>query len=154
MPAIMLCIAQAAAAAQADFHPLTCFTSHKPQKTHFLPVHTHCRAEDLEEALLFDFDGDESSSFTPTKGAPRGGLLVTNSSLVSTAGSTASLLPSLPSVLSQVRSVTKDAAGTHVLTENFTLHIEEVRGGNGGGGCANGCGCSERQLCRRPLQHH
>lgn len=78
--------------------------------------------EDLEEALLFEFEADESSSLTPKQ------TMVT-SSLLSAAASAGSLGPagSLPSVLSGVRSVTKDSAGTHVLTENFTLHIEEER---------------------------
>jgi hypothetical protein len=80
--------------------------------------------DDLEEALLFDFEeaGDESASLMEqTK-------TTVTSSLVSAAASAGSLGPggSLPSVLSGVRSITKDSTGTHVLTENFTLHIEEV----------------------------
>jgi hypothetical protein len=83
-----------------------------------------CIPEDLEEALLFEFEADESSSLTPKQ-------TTVTSSLLSAAASAGSLGPagSLPSVLSGVRSVTKDSAGTHVLTENFTLHIEEVRRG-------------------------
>lgn len=83
-------------------------------------------SEDLEEALLFEFEADEASSLTPKH-------TVVTSSLVSAAASAGSLggpAGSLPSVLSGVRSVTKDSTGTHVLTENFTLHIEEVRGSN------------------------
>lgn len=77
----------------------------------------------MEEALLFEFEADEASSLTPKHPI--------TSSLVSAAASAGSLggpAGSLPSVLSGVRSVTKDSTGTHVLTENFTLHIEEVRG--------------------------
>lgn len=79
--------------------------------------------DDLEEALLFDFEAEEAASLmAQTK-------TTVTSSLVSAAVSAGSLAPggSLPSVLSGVRSITKDSTGTHVLTENFTLHIEEVR---------------------------
>lgn len=77
--------------------------------------------DDLEEALLFEFEGEEAT-LTPKT------TTITVSSLVSATGSAGSLpaAGSLPSVLSGVRSISKDAAGTHVLTENFTLHIEEV----------------------------
>lgn len=77
--------------------------------------------DDLEEALLFEFEGEEAA-LTPKT------TTITVSSLLSATGSAGSLpaAGSLPSVLSGVRSITKDAGGTHVLTENFTLHIEEV----------------------------
>jgi hypothetical protein len=88
-----------------------------------MPAHVFLHADDLEEALLFDFEAEEAASLmAQTK-------TTVTSSLVSAAASAGSLAPggSLPSVLSGVRSITKDSAGTHVLTENFTLHIEEVR---------------------------
>jgi hypothetical protein len=78
--------------------------------------------DDLEEALLFEFEGaDESASLTPKH-------TTVTSSLVSAAASAGSMREtgSLPSLISSVRSITKDSGGTHVLTENFTLHIEEV----------------------------
>jgi hypothetical protein len=79
-------------------------------------------ADDLEEALLFDFEAEDAASLTTqTK-------TTVTPSLVSAAAYAGSLAPagSLPSVFSGVRSITKDSEGSHVLTENFTLHIEEV----------------------------
>lgn len=100
---------------------------HSSKFTHSLPplFLTTPTTEDLEEALLFEFEADDSAAgATPTK---RSALLLNSANSVSGA-SAVSMAPagSLPSVLSGVRSVTKDAAGTHVLAENFTLHIEEV----------------------------
>jgi hypothetical protein len=99
-----------------NFHQL--FT-HPPMLLHC--QHTIPSPDDLEEALLFEFEGEESS-LTPKN--------TITPSLISATASCSSLLGgtgSLPSMISGVRSITKDSAGTHVLTENFTLHIEEVR---------------------------
>lgn len=103
-------------------------------------------ADDLEEGLLFDFEADEVSSLTPKH--------TVTSSLISAAASAGSLpgtAASLPSMISGVRSITKDSTGTHVLTENFTLHIEEV-GGVGWdegmrGGIAPWRGSGRRVVC-------
>jgi hypothetical protein len=40
---------------------------------------------------------------------------------------TSSVVSAVPSSLGHLRSVTKDALGTHVQTEQYTMHIEEVR---------------------------
>jgi hypothetical protein len=38
------------------------------------------------------------------------------------------VISAVPSSLGHLRSVTKDALGTHVQTEQYTMHIEEVCG--------------------------
>lgn len=61
-------------------------------------------AEDLEEALLFEYEAEEAAG-------------ADNVSVVS----------AVPSSLSHIRSVVTDAAGTHVQTETYVMHIEEDR---------------------------
>lgn len=93
--------------------------------------HVQCCAvspatDDLEEALLFDFEAEETS-LTPKKTARGHSRSTTPSGSLATADS-------LLSPLGPVHSITKDAAGTHVLAENFTMHIEEVGGTSSGVG--------------------
>lgn len=70
-------------------------------------------ADDLEEALLFEFD---EQSVGQTAAAAADQQLESASSVISAVSPT----------LSHIRSVTKDAAGTHIETETFTMHIQEV----------------------------
>lgn len=81
-------------------------------------------AEDLEEALLFEFESEEVSG----AGAAGAAAAVPPGLLSATAsGASVTAAGSLPSVLSHgLRSVTKDASGTHVVAEGYVMHIEEV----------------------------
>jgi vesicular inhibitory amino acid transporter len=76
----------------------------------------------LEEALLFEFDEEAAaaaaaaaSSYPTTAASAAEQQFETASSVIS----------AVPSSLSRMRSVVKNAAGTHIQTETYTMHIEE-----------------------------
>eukprot|EP00775_Hariotina_reticulata_P005906 gene5906-6147_t len=85
---------------------------------------TESTFEDLEEPLLFEFEQEEhGSAFAAAAAAAApgsGGFSDAN-------GPLSPMTSAAPSQLSLIRSITKDAAGVHVQTESFVMHIEEER---------------------------
>jgi hypothetical protein len=82
-------------------------------------------AEDLEEPLLFELEQEEGGSAFAAAGAA-----AVAGTLSDGVGSLTPMTSAAPSQLSHLRSVTKDAAGVHVQTETFVMHIEEVSRSN------------------------
>jgi hypothetical protein len=78
-------------------------------------------ADDLEEPLLFDLEGEEELAAA----AAASGSTTAAASAAALA-ETSSVISAVPSSLGHLRAVTKDALGTHVQTEQYTMHIEEV----------------------------
>jgi hypothetical protein len=77
-------------------------------------------ADDLEEPLLFDFEGEEELAAAAASGS------TTAAASTAALAETSPVISAVPSSLGHLRSITKDALGTHVQTEQYTMHIEEV----------------------------
>ncbi|KAF6258591.1 transmembrane amino acid transporter protein-domain-containing protein [Scenedesmus sp. NREL 46B-D3] len=81
--------------------------------------------DDLEEPLLFEFEGEEELAAAAAAAAASGST--TAAASAATLAETSSLLSAVPSSPGHLRAVTKDALGTHVQAEQYTMHIEEER---------------------------
>ncbi|WIA39259.1 hypothetical protein OEZ86_005381 [Tetradesmus obliquus] len=83
--------------------------------------------DDLEEPLLFDFEAEEELAAAAAAAAAASGS-TSAATIAAAAGlvETSSVISAVPSSIG-LRSVTKDALGTHVQTEQYTMHIEEER---------------------------
>lgn len=79
--------------------------------------------DEMEEALLFEFD-EEAAAAATAASYPTTAASAAEQQQFETASS---IISAVPSSLSRMRSVVKDAAGTHIQTETYTMHIEEVR---------------------------